>query len=91
MSATDEELHFVNDVLEMDHVTYIMIMFRYVLLVHSCANASDPAFQPGVPDLRPYRVSDSPVGNKRPERDFCVFERRRNRTRSYDQVVLSRS
>ncbi len=31
MSATDEELDFVHDN-EMDHVTYILIMFRYVSL-----------------------------------------------------------
>lgn len=30
MSATDEELNFVHDN-EMDHVTYILIMFRFVL------------------------------------------------------------
>ena len=31
MSATDEELHFVHDE-GMDHVTYILIMFRCVFL-----------------------------------------------------------
>ena len=30
MSATDEELRFVDTELEMDHVTYILIMFRCV-------------------------------------------------------------
>ena len=29
MSATDEELEFVHEQ-EMDHVTYILIMFRYL-------------------------------------------------------------
>lgn len=28
MSATDEELDFIHD-LDMDHVTYVLIMFRY--------------------------------------------------------------
>lgn len=31
MSATDEELRFVDQELEMDHVTYILIMFRYAV------------------------------------------------------------
>ena len=30
MSATDEELRFVDAELEMDHVTYTLIMFRFV-------------------------------------------------------------
>lgn len=30
MSATDQELRFVDQELEMDHVTYILIMFRFV-------------------------------------------------------------
>lgn len=33
MSATDEELEFVHDN-EMDHVTYILIMFRYVAFIY---------------------------------------------------------
>jgi hypothetical protein len=32
MSGTDEELHFVHDN-GMDHVTYLLIMFRFVLRV----------------------------------------------------------
>jgi hypothetical protein len=32
MSATDEELQFAHDS-SMDHVTYLLIMFRYVYLV----------------------------------------------------------
>ena len=30
MSATDEELRFADQALEMDHVTYVLIMFRSV-------------------------------------------------------------
>ena len=33
MSATDEELKFVHDN-GMDHVTYLLIMFRFVTLPH---------------------------------------------------------
>lgn len=38
MSATDEELHFVHDE-GMDHVTYILIMFRLVTF----PNTTSPA------------------------------------------------
>jgi hypothetical protein len=41
MSATDEELHFVNDELEMDHVTYILIMFRFVFAVSAYLAVAD--------------------------------------------------
>ena len=30
MSATDEELHFISKT-GMDHVTYVLIMFRFVI------------------------------------------------------------
>ena len=46
MSATDEELRFVSEELEMDHVTYALIMFRYVSLpshAHSARAAHTPS------------------------------------------------
>jgi hypothetical protein len=35
MSATDEELEYIKDN-EMDHVTYILIVFRLVTVLTSC-------------------------------------------------------
>jgi hypothetical protein len=39
MSATDEELDYVHDS-GMDHVTYILIMFRYVNALSQSENLS---------------------------------------------------
>jgi hypothetical protein len=64
MSATDEELKFVHDN-EMDHVTYILIVFRqalrlnlpYVILSYSPNNF----IQFVIPPLHAYRLPHQPL------------------------------
>lgn len=49
MSATDEELDAVHDI-EMDHVTYVLGMYRYVAcpLPVSCVRSPSIVTKPGV-------------------------------------------
>jgi len=56
MSATDEELDFVHDN-DMDHVTYILIMFRFVVQFQNLRHPCNCRFsQPGLHLVHPYRL-----------------------------------
>lgn len=96
MSATDEELEFVH-AQGMDHVTYILIMFRFVILLAFLffTSHSHPrsAFkinkQPSFPVVYPHCLPHQSLRYERPQRP--VHERRRYfRDGGYcDEVVLS--
>lgn len=82
MSATDEELHFVHDE-GMDHVTYILIMFRFVIINSSIrSHPLNLVFQSGIPHLRSCRIAYTTVHHQRPQRSERIARGQRWRNRA---------